>query len=153
MTNCDDIFKEYDEKIEELENENTTLVNVINVHTKAISILIEKVETLEDICDVLMDIHIKEFKMKGEETMRQTSEQFVNAMLEDDAPPSTKSISEQMAEFEKRLSDKIAETENKIMSRFEEPKDETDDDVSRETSDDETDVEEIENEDENEKGE
>ena len=52
--------------------------------------------------------------------MRQTSEQFADAMLKDiESENPTKPIAEQLAEMEKRIGEKIAETENKVFSKIE----------------------------------
>ena len=52
--------------------------------------------------------------------MRQTSEQFADAMLKDiESENPTKPLAEQLAEMEKRIGEKIAETENKIFSKLE----------------------------------
>ena len=52
--------------------------------------------------------------------MRQTSEQFANAMLEDIASETPqKTLAEQLAETEKRITEKLAETENKVFSKIE----------------------------------
>ena len=52
--------------------------------------------------------------------MRQTSEQFANAMLKDiESENPTKPLAEQLAEMEKRIGEKIAETENKVFSKLE----------------------------------
>lgn len=52
--------------------------------------------------------------------MRQTSEQFADAMLKDiESENPSKPLAEQLAEMEKRIGEKIAETENKIFSKLE----------------------------------
>ena len=52
--------------------------------------------------------------------MRQTSEQFADAMLKDiESENPTKPLAEQLAEMEKRIGEKIAETENKVFSKIE----------------------------------
>lgn len=52
--------------------------------------------------------------------MRQTSEQFAEAMLKDiESENPTKPLAEQLAEMEKRIGEKIAETENKVFSKIE----------------------------------
>ena len=52
--------------------------------------------------------------------MRQTSEQFAEAMLKDiESENPTKTLAEQLAEMEKRIGEKIAETENKVFSKLE----------------------------------
>lgn len=53
--------------------------------------------------------------------MKQTSEQFLNAMLEDDNISNDNDINnfaEKMAEIEKRITDKVEETTNNIINKI-----------------------------------
>lgn len=77
--------------------------------------------------------------------MRQTSEQFADAMLEDIGAVTNKiTLAEQLAEMEKRINDKIAETQNNIFSKLETPPDGTPDETDEETIDPEDPEESIE---------
>ena len=52
--------------------------------------------------------------------MRQTSEQFADAMLKDiESETPQKTLAQQLAETEKRITEKLAETENKLFNKLE----------------------------------
>lgn len=79
--------------------------------------------------------------------MRQTSEQFANAMLEDiESENPNKSLAEQLAEMEKRIGEKIAETENKIYSKLESVNETTPEGESNDSDEEIEEVEHVENE-------
>ena len=63
----DNIFDRLDDLEIDIEDIGIDLENIERnnlVLIKAINLLISKIETLEEVCDVLMDIHIEEFERR-----------------------------------------------------------------------------------------
>ena len=83
--------------------------------------------------------------------MRQTSEQFADAMLKDiESETPKQSFAEQLAEMEKRINDKIAQTQDNIFARMEQASLDAPADATADEPADEETIEPVENENEGE---